>query len=376
MSRPVYLDSAATTPPDPRVVDLMQRYLTGEFGNAGSRTHEYGDAARRAVERARDQVAQVIGVRRSAVIFTSGATEANNLAIFGTAPRHIVTTQIEHPSVMEPICEMESRGCEVTRIAPTASGTVRAAGVLAAIRPDTGLVSAMFVNNETGAIQPVREIAEGLSATPSVRLHVDAAQGFGKLPGQLDHPRIDYISVSAHKIGGPQGIGALIAQRQRAPDGPAKLRPITFGGGQEGGLRPGTVPAHLIAGFGLAAELALRENTQRIQAAVALKNNAIAAFRNAHIHGDLDQSSPFILNLAFPGLTNEEVIDAWRVIAAVSNGAACASARNHCSYVLNAMGIPDSQAAGAIRLSWYPSSGHALSPDFHRMAEVLRGRVA
>jgi len=376
MNRSAYLDCAATTPPDPRVVELIHRTLTEEFGNPGSRTHEYGDAARRAVERARDQVASVIGARRSAVIFTSGATEANNLAIFGTAPRHIVTTQIEHPSVLEPIVELESRGCAVTRIAPGAGGFVDAEDVLGAIRPETDLISIMFVNNETGVIQPIEQIAEALIQFPQIRLHVDAAQGFAKLLPQLRHPRIDYLGLSAHKIGGPQGVGALIAQRQREPGGPPKLRPITFGGGQESGLRPGTLPAHLIAGFGLAAELAVNESHERLTAAQSWKQSAIAAFPSAQIHGDPMHASPFILNLAFPGQSNEEVIDAWTGIAAVSNGAACASNRVHCSYVLHAMGIPDQQAAGAIRLSWYPRSLAEPLPDFQQMAEAVNARIA
>jgi len=365
--RPVYLDAAATARPDPRVVQHMLHFLEVEFGNQGSRTHGYGDEARRAVERARGQVAAVTGARRGAVIFTSGATEANNLAILGTDCRHAVTTEIEHPAVMEPMMELERRGCVVTRVAPGRSGVVRAEDVAAAVRPETGLVSVMHVNNETGAVQPVREIAGALEAFPQVRFHVDAAQGFGKLLEDLRHPRIDCISASAHKIGGPQGVGALIAQRRQG------LRPVSFGGGQEFGLRPGTLPVHLIAGFGLAAELAVAENAERLREARELKAQALAELAGCVANGDPALASPFILSVSFPGLDVEEVIEAWAGIAAVSNGSACASQRARCSYVLEAMGIPEAQAAGAVRLSWY---GGGVEPDFRRMAEALHARVA
>jgi cysteine desulfurase len=354
--RPIYLDCAATTPPDPRVLELMHHYLAVEFGNQGSRTHDYGARARTAVEHARDQVASVVAARRGEVIFTSGATEANNLAIFGVTlsagPKHIVTTAIEHPSVMEPITELEARGFQVTRIAPTSGGWVDAREVLSAVRPDTALVSVMHVNNETGVIQPVSEIAEGLHKS-EIRLHVDAAQGFGKIVETLRHPRIDLISVSAHKIGGPQGVGALIARRR----GGLRLQPIMFGGGQEGGLRPGTLPAHLIAGFGLAAELAIHEADERLRRATEFRSHVLKQLTptNYEANGDATRTSPYILNLSFPGLDNEQVIDAWSDFVAVSNGAACASQRTYCSHVLNAMGIGGQRAAGAVRLSWYQS---------------------
>lgn len=351
----------------------MRLHLTEEFGNPGSRTHVYGEAARRAVERARDQIAKVVGTRRGAVIFTSGATEANNLAILGASPRHIITTQVEHPSTLEPILESEARGCRVTRIAPASTGSIDASDILSALCPETDLVSVMHVNNETGAVQPILQIAEALRAHPQVRLHVDAAQSFGKLWEDLRDPRIDCLTVSAHKIGGPQGVGALILPRAKDPGAPPKLRPLLFGGGQESGLRPGTLPSHLIAGFGLAAELASRERHERTRMAIEWKRLALRAFPHARLQGAADASSPFILNLSFPGLTSEEVIDAWAPIAAVSNGAACSSHRIHCSYVLQAMGIPDSQSAGAVRLSWY---GGQAPPDFDKMAEALHGRIA
>ncbi len=371
MKQPVYLDCAASCPLDPRV---LHRMMTVEAGNQGSRTHEYGANARRVVERARDQVAAVTSCRRSEVIFTSGATESNNLALLGlidhgraSGRAHIVTTQIEHPAVREPIDEMERRGFRVTRVAPRAGGWVSAEEVLAAVREETLLVSVMHVNNETGVVQPIERIAEGLAAVP-VLFHVDAAQSFGKLIAPLRHPRIDTISASAHKIMGPQGIGALIVRRG------IPLRPLMFGGGQERGLRPGTLPAPLIAGFGLAAELAVSEEGARLRAACEYKIKLLKGLvpLAPNINGDPERISPYVINLSFGGFEGEEVMDAWAGLAAVSNGSACASAEQQCSYVLSAMGVKPLDAAGAIRLSWCPLTPPA---DWPAMVEALRSRA-
>jgi len=367
MKQPVYLDCAASCPLDPRVVARMNAVDTG---NPGSRTHEYGARARKVVEQARDQVASVTACRRSEVIFTSGATESNNLAIFGL-PRHskesgrthIVTTEIEHPAVREPMEEMERRGFRVTRIAPQTGGWVKAADVLGAVTDETLLVSVMHVNNETGVVQPIEEIAEGLTGSRAL-FHVDAAQSFGKLIAPLRHPRIDLIAASAHKIMGPQGIGALIVRRG------VPLAPLMFGGGQERGLRPGTLPAHLIAGFGAACELAVTEEADRLRDALDYRAGLIAglAALEPRIHGDLDRTLPYMINLAFRGLDSEEVIEAWAGLAAVSNGSACASAQQECSYVLSAMGLPSRDAAGAVRLSWCPLTPPA---DWAGMVEAV-----
>jgi len=367
MKRAVYLDCAASCPLDPRVLARMNAVDTG---NPGSRTHEYGARARKVVEQARDQVASVTGCRRSEVIFSSGATESNNLAIFGlekhgkeSGRTHIVTTEIEHPAVREPMEEMERRGFRVTRIAPQTGGWVNAADVLAAITDETLLVSVMHVNNETGVVQPIEEIAGGL-AEP-VLFHVDAAQSFGKLIAPLRHPRIDLISASAHKIMGPQGIGALIVRRS------TPLAPLMFGGGQERGLRPGTLPAHLIAGFGVACELAVAEETDRFRGARDYRAGLLDGLApiEPRIHGDPDRTLPYMINLAFPGLDSEEVMDAWAPLAAVSNGSACASAQQQCSYVLSAMGLPPRDAEGAVRLSWSPLTPLA---DWAAMVEAVR----
>lgn len=353
----IYLDCAATTPLDPRVRDEVLRWLD-EGGNAGSRTHEYGRRARAAVEQARDRVAALVNASRGDVVFTSGATESNNLAILGLAAhgeargrRHIVSTAIEHHAVIEPLGELERRGFEITRLTPDEGGAIDAAAVQQALRADTLLVSVMHVNNETGAIQPIEEIAARLDGREAY-LHVDAAQGFGKDIAALGHPRLDLISVSGHKIHAPQGIGALIVRRRDGSRPP--LQPLTFGGGQERGYRPGTLPVPLIAGLGLAAELALDEHAIRTRACLDFRQrllDGLAPLRPL-VNGDPQRSIAHIVNLSIPGVDADAAIEAWQDLVAVSHGAACTSQSYTCSHVLNAMGIPDAREAGALRLSW------------------------
>ena len=366
---PVYLDCAATAPVDPRVRAEVLRHLELDYGNAGSRTHDFGRRARSAVEQARHLVANVVGALRGDVIFTSGATESNNLAVLGLAAapvaserRHIVSTAIEHHAVLEPLRALEQRGFAVTLIAPAANGQVDAGAVRDAVRDDTLLVSIIHVNNETGVVQPVRAIADSL-AGQAAYLHVDAAQGYGKVLDDLRHPRIDLLSVSGHKIGAPQGIGALIARRRddapykipKAAQGKrAPLAPLMYGGGQERGLRPGTLPVALIAGFGRAADLALAEHADRIARCRELRQQIWQGLAKAGavINGDPDLAVPHILNVTIPGLDAETVIAAWSDLVAISQGAACTSAHYTCSHVLGAMRLPAERMDGAIRLSW------------------------
>ena len=238
----IYLDCNATTPIDPEVAALVRHYIEEEYGNSGSRTHEYGAVAKSAVEAARKQVGDVVGAQKDEVIFTSGATESNNLAILGLAAAlkeqgktHIITSEIEHKAVLEPCAALVGQGFDVTYLKPATDGAVTLDQVNDAVTKKTGLISIMHVNNETGVIQPIEEIANSLEAS-DVYFHVDAAQGFGKLLEPLIHERIDLISVSAHKIYGPMGIGALIARRRLYKRPP--IKPLTYGGGQEKGLRP------------------------------------------------------------------------------------------------------------------------------------------
>ncbi len=375
----VYLDCAATTAPDPRVIEEMLRYVREEFGNAGSRTHDFGTNARRAVERARDQVAAVAGATRGEVIFTSGATESNNLAILGlaehglaTGRRHVISTAIEHHAVLEPLHGMRRRGFDVTLVPPDKGGWVEPAAVREALRDDTLLVSVMHVNNETGVEQPVAEIAEALEKR-TVFFHVDAAQGFGKQLPALQNPRIDLISASGHKIYAPKGVGALIARRREGRRPP--LEPLMLGGGQELGLRPGTLPVHLIAAFGKAAELALDEWRDRAERARGFRDRLLAALVPLHpmIHGDSDRTIPYIVNLSIPGFDSEDLIEAWKPYAAISDGAACTSQSYTCSHVLSAMDVAREQQDGAVRLSW---SHDTETPDWTAMVRELERRRA
>ncbi len=355
---PVYLDCNATTPVDPRVRAKVVEYLDAEFGNAGSRTHEYGVRAKRAVQQARKQVAKVVEAKPDEVIFTSGATESNNLAILGleaegrrTECRHVVSTQIEHKAVLEPLDELEQRGFTVTRIPGNPRGWIDPREVLGAIRDDTLLVSVLHVNNETGVIQPIQAIADVLADHPAL-FHVDAAQGFAKELKELLSPRVDLISVSGHKIHGPKGVGALIARRRGFKRPP--LTPLHFGGGQERGLRPGTLAVHAIAGLGLAADLGRQEAVAREARCRAFRTKTLEGLDplNPRIHGDATRTVAHTLNVSFPGLDSEAVIVAVKDLVAISNGSACTSQSYEPSHVLTAMGLPKEQVEGAVRLSW------------------------
>jgi cysteine desulfurase len=346
--------------------------MRDDFGNAHSRTHPYGTAARKAVEHARDQIAAAAQSSRGEVIFTSGATESNNLAILGLEEHgradkrtHLISTAIEHRAVLEPLQHLERRGFSLTLVPPCAGGYVDADAVAAAVRSNTLLVSVMHVNNETGVIQPLDEIARRLTAATPVYFHVDASQGFAKDPRALHNPRIDLMSVSGHKIGGPKGVGALIARRRPA------LAPLFYGGGQERGLRAGTLPVPLIAGLGLAAELWTNEASSRWETALAFQRLLLEGLAQLRplVHGDLARGSPYIVNLSIPDFDSEEVIEAWADLASVSDGAACTTQSYTCSHVLSAMGVDPVSAAGAVRLSWSPSTP---LPDLAAMVEALQ----
>ena len=371
----VYLDCNATTPLDPRVRQVLLRYLDEEYGNEGSRTHEYGSAAKRAVQQARDQVASVVGCKREEVLFTSGATESNNLAILGLADfgvannrRHIVSTMIEHKAVLEPLADLESRGFEVTYVKPQADGLVRSADVLSALRPDTLLVTVMHVNNETGVIQPLDEIAAGMANHPAY-LHVDAAQSFGKIPKTLANQRIDLISISGHKIYTPKGIGALIARRRGYEKAP--IKPLMFGGGQERGIRPGTLPVALIAALGESAALSVAESAKWMERCSAIKADALKALLplgGVPVGPEAGVISS-TLNIRFPMLDSEALIVGLQGYAAISNGSACTSSSYKPSHVLKAMGMDDMDATRCVRLSW---SHLTPDPDWKKIAERIR----
>ncbi|HNG94358.1 MAG TPA: cysteine desulfurase DndA [Acidobacteriota bacterium] len=371
----VYLDCNATTPLEPSVRDAVLHYMTEEFGNEGSRTHDFGVKARQAVQRARDQIAKVVQAERDEVIFTSGATEANNLAILGllqhgqeTNRRHIISTMIEHKAVLEPLAVAESRGFEVTLVPPTVDGWVEPERIQEALRPDTVLVSIMHVNNETGVIQPLPEISHILTDHPAF-LHVDAAQGFGKQIDTLQDPRIDFISISGHKIYAPKGIGALITRRRGFTRPP--LTPLFFGGGQERGLRPGTLPVPLIVGLGLASEIALRDWKQRSEKCQAYKKKILRALAslNPIFNCDLERTISHTINLSFPGLDSEALMVALKNEIAISNGSACTSHSYQPSHVLKAMKVPDEIIQGAVRISWCHLTEDI---DWTRVIEIIQ----
>lgn len=370
----VYLDCNATTPVEPAVADIVHRYLVEEFGNAGSRTHEFGARAKSAVNNARIQVAAVVDAQPDEVIFTSGATESNNLAILGLAEygqrerrNHIISTAIEHKAVLEPLERLSEAGFEVELVHPSRSGRIDPDSVADRVRPETLLVSVMHVNNETGVVQPIDEVGLAL-ADHSAYFHVDAAQGFGKDLLALRNHRIDLISISGHKIYAPKGIGALVTRR-RAYERPP-LVPLAVGGGQERGLRPGTLPVHLITGLGLAAEIAVTDAVERRRSTETFKSKMLAALEplRPHVNGDAEFTLPTSCSLSFQGIDAEAAMVALKGVIAVSNGSACTSASYQPSHVLDAMGLSQDELSSTIRLSW----SHLTSePDWASVVGVL-----
>jgi cysteine desulfurase len=350
--------------------------MTEEYGNAASRTHEFGLRAKKAVQKSRSQVAKIVQAKQEDVIFTSGATESNNLSILGLAEygeqvgkKHIISTQIEHKSVLEPLSFLSKRGFNVTLLPPTSDGWIDPEAVKRAIRNDTLLVSVMHVNNETGVIQPIEEIADVL-INHSAFFHVDAAQGFGKDIQPLQNQRIDCISVSGHKIYGPKGIGALVIRKRgynRLP-----LKPLMYGGGQERGLRPGTLPVPLIVGLGMAADLALKEYEERYKTCFAYRNEVVKALEplNPVYNGDQNRTLPHVINVSFKGLDSEAIMVALKSIIAISNGSACTSQSYEPSHVLKAMGLLEEVIRGAIRISWCHMTKH---PDWRLIAKKIQG---
>lgn len=364
-SCPVYLDCCASTPIEPRVRDIVIEWFKNHTGNAGSRTHEYGLQAKKAIQHARRQVAAVVNATEDEVLFTSGATESNNLAILGLADhgrkerkQHIISTAIEHKAVLEPIEFLKKQGFEVTLIPPLENGAVDPGDIAAVLRPDTVLVSVMHVNNETGALQPIAKIAEILN-NHEAYFHVDAAQGFGKDIQSLQGSRIDLISISGHKIYAPVGVGALIRRKRGYSRVP--LKPLVLGGGQERGLRAGTLATPLIVGLGLAAEIAVQDHQERTSHCAKIKQKAIEALEilNIRLHSAPSITMPHVINFSVPGVNSEAIMITCKDIASMSNGSACTSTSYTPSHVLQALGLSEDAIAGALRISW----SH-LTPEF------------
>ena len=376
----IYLDYNASAPVDPRVLSVMVDAYQNHFGNADSRTHDFGEDVRSITETARKQVADLLGVKNDEVFFTSGATESNNIAIlglrqFGEAEnrKHIITSSIEHKAVLGAAKFLSENGFEVEYVDPGESGRVDLERVISMIRPDTLLVSLMHVNNETGIIQPVKELGEYLSKTKTL-FHIDATQSCGKLVEEIRDLHYDLMSISAHKMHGPQGIGALIMRKKRYRLPPVK--PIMFGGGQEHGIRPGTLPAALIAGFGEACVIAEREAAQNNAKCRETKKQLLELLEKSgvryEINGDQEYCVPTTLNVSFLGVSSEALMLATKQYCGVSNGSACTSSSYSHSHVLSAMHLPDDRIESAIRISW---GSEVSSTDINQAVKKILSTV-
>ncbi len=351
---PIYLDYSATTPVDPRVAEKMIPYLTELFGNPASRSHPFGWTAEKAVEDAREEVAKLVNADPKEIIWTSGATESNNLAIKGAAHfysgkgKHVITVKTEHKAVLDTVRELEREGFEATYLDVQENGLIDLEVLKAAIRPDTVVVSVMFVNNEIGVIQPIAEIGE-ICREKGIIFHVDAAQATGKVDIDLAKLKVDLMSFCAHKTYGPKGIGALYVRRKPR----VRLEAQMHGGGHERGLRSGTLPTHQIVGMGEAARIAKEQMEQDRAHIVALRQrlwDGIQGIEALHLNGDADHNWPGILNVSFAYVEGESLIMALKDLA-VSSGSACTSASLEPSYVLRALGLNDELAHSSIRFS-------------------------
>ncbi len=357
MKLPIYLDYAATTPADPRVAAKMMLYLTqdGTFGNPASRSHRFGWQAEEAVDVARNQVADLIGAEPREIVFTSGATEANNLAIKGAAHelqqkgRHIVTCVTEHKAVLDTCAQLEREGFSVSWLKPAANGLIDPEQLKNALRDDTVLVSIMHVNNETGVVQDIAAIGE-LCRARDILFHVDATQSVGKRPVDVSSLPVDLLSFSAHKIYGPKGIGALYVRRNPA----VRLQAQIHGGGHERGMRSGTLPVHQIVGMGEACQIAQQEMAREMARIAALRQRfwqGISAVEQVAINGSLQHGAGNILNISIGYIEGEMLLMTLKDLA-ISSGSACNSASMAPSYVLHEMGLSDELAYSSFRFSF------------------------
>jgi len=350
---PIYLDYHATTPVDPRVLEAMLPYFSKEFGNAASRNHVFGWRAEEAVEKAREQIADIIGADGKEIVFTSGATESDNLAIKGVAEyhrergNHIITCQTEHKAVLDSCKRLEKQGFEVTYLPVEKDGRLDPERVRAAMTDRTILVSVMLANNEIGVIHPIAEIGKVVKEKGAL-FHVDAVQGIGKIPFNVDEAHADLVSISAHKMYGPKGIGALYVRRKPR----VRLAPLIDGGGHERGLRSGTLNVPAIVGFGEACRIAKAEMATEAERLLALREKLRRYIQEnlqeTHVNGSLEHRLPGNLNMSFAYVEGEALMMALKDVA-VSSGSACTSASLEPSYVLRALGVSEELAHGSIR---------------------------
>ena len=377
----LYLDYNASSPIDSRVLEYMVDVYKNHYGNADSRTHEFGNSARHIVEIARKSVADILGVAPEEVFFTSGATESNNIAIQGLMEyadkvnkRHIITSSIEHKSVLETAKHMQYLGFDVDFVNPDLTGRVNVDGVMKLVRDDTLLVSIMHVNNETGIIQPVKELG-ALLKDKNVLFHIDATQSFGKLVKELQSLQYNMMSLSAHKFGGPQGVGALILRREKYKLPPVKS--IVCGGQQEHGIRPGTVPVALVAGLGKACEIAMLEYKKHEDHCRMIKNRILEILSYSgldySINGNQEYCVNNTLNICIDGVSSEALMLSSKQFCGISNGSACNSNSYSPSYVLVAMGIETSKIENSIRVSWGQETElEEITENFSGLVEIAK----
>ena len=354
MKRPIYMDNSATTRCDPRVVEAMLPYLADNFGNAASRNHVFGWTAEEAVEKAREQIAALLGASSKEIVLTSGATESNNMALKGAIEfyaakgKHIISSPIEHKAIIDTARWLERQGCEVTWLPVGTDGLVDPQDVEKAIRPDTVLVSLMHGNNEIGVLNPLAEIG-AICKKHGVLFHTDAAQTAGKVPIDVQAMGLDMVSISAHKMYGPKGIGALYVRRKKPR---VRIAPLFHGGGHERGMRSGTLPVHQIVGLGAAAEIAMQELESESAYTQGLRDRLLKKLvenvPEVLVNGSMEHRMPNNLNISFTFIEGESLLMALRDVA-VSSGSACTSASLEPSYVLRAIGLEDENAHSSIR---------------------------
>ncbi|HMH17410.1 MAG TPA: IscS subfamily cysteine desulfurase [Burkholderiales bacterium] len=375
MKFPIYLDYSATTPVDPRVAQKMIPFLTEQFGNAASRSHAYGWEAEKAVEEAREHVAALLNADPKEIIWTSGATEGNNLAIKGAANfykgkgKHIITMKTEHKAVLDTVRELERQGFEATYLDPQQDGLLDLEKFKAAIRPDTVLVSVMMVNNEIGVIQPIAEIGE-ICRAKGIIFHCDAVQAAGKIPVDLQKLKVDLLTVTAHKVYGPKGIGALYVRRKPR----VRIEAQIHGGGHERGLRSGTLPTHQIVGMGEAFRIAKLEMGAESERIRILRDRLLAGFKDmeeVYVNGDMEHRIPGNLNISFNFVEGESLIMGIKDVA-VSSGSACTSASLEPSYVLRALGRSDELAHSSIR---FTIGRFTTEEEIDYAVNLLRGKI-
>lgn len=380
----IYLDYNASSPIDDKVLDYMVNVYRSAYGNSDSRTHDHGDNARQIVEKARKQVAALLKCQTSEVFFTSGATESNNLAILGLrdysaeiGKNQIITTSIEHKAIIEATEQLAKQGFRTDYVDPQKDGRICAKDVLARVTEKTLLVSVMHANNETGAIQPVLDIGKALSEK-NILFHVDGTQSCGKLVEEIQNMQYDMLSLSAHKMYGPQGVGAIVLKRKKHKLPPVKA--IMFGGPQEHRLRPGTVPVALVAGLGKACELVLCEHEKNIENCYKIKQELLKTLESSGlefvINGDIKYSMPNTLNVCMKGISSEALMLASKQYCSLSNGSACTSSDYTPSHVLKAMGISDEDVLSSIRISWSGMQDkEKIISGFKKVLDIARNMV-